>query len=107
VEIDELDALIGPLVTAINPTLMGLSGVGTDVAGQLLVTAGDNPSGYTARRRSQCSAGPRRYPPRPGAPTATGSTAAAIASQRRALPRRALPAALGPPHPRLRAAAHH
>jgi transposase len=43
VEIDELDALIGPLVTAINPTLMGLFGVGTDVAGQLLVTAGDNP----------------------------------------------------------------
>ena len=43
VEIDELDALIGPLVTAINPTLIGLSGVGTDVAGQLLVTAGDNP----------------------------------------------------------------
>src|SRR5215207_8646524 len=40
VEIDELDALIGPLVTAINPTLIGLSGVGTDVAGQLLVTAG-------------------------------------------------------------------
>ena len=43
VEIDELDALIGPLVTAINPTLTGLFGVGTDVAGQLLVTAGDNP----------------------------------------------------------------
>ena len=43
VEIDELDALIGPLVTAINPTLIGLAGVGTDVAGQLLVTAGDNP----------------------------------------------------------------
>jgi len=46
VEIDELmphRALIGPLVTAINPTLIGLSGVGTDVAGQLLVTAGDNP----------------------------------------------------------------
>src|SRR3954451_18284290 len=43
VEIEELDALIGPLVTAINPTLMGLSGVGADVAGHLLVTAGDNP----------------------------------------------------------------
>jgi hypothetical protein len=42
VEIDELDALIGPLVIAINPTLLGLSGVGTDVVGQLLVTAGDN-----------------------------------------------------------------
>jgi transposase len=79
VEIDELDALIGPLVSAINPTLMGLSGVGTDVAGQLLVTAGDNPSGYPARRRSRCSAGPHRCLPRPGAPTATGSTAAAIA----------------------------
>jgi transposase len=43
VEIAELDALIAPLVTAINPTLLGLSGVGPDIAGQLLVTAGDNP----------------------------------------------------------------
>jgi transposase len=42
-EIDELDTLIAPLVAAINPTLVELSGVGTDVAGQLLVTAGDNP----------------------------------------------------------------
>ena len=49
VEIDELDALIGPLVTAINPTLIGLSGVGADVAGQLLVTAGDNPQRLTQR----------------------------------------------------------
>jgi transposase len=79
VEIDELDALIGPLVTAINPTLIGLSGVGADVAGQLLVTAGDNPSGYAARRRSRCSAGPHRCPPRPGAPTAIGSIVVAIA----------------------------
>jgi transposase len=42
-EIDELDAVIGPLVAAINPRLVGLLGVGPDVAGQLLVTAGDNP----------------------------------------------------------------
>ena len=42
-EIDELDTLIGPLVAAINPALVALSGVGADVAGQLLVTAGDNP----------------------------------------------------------------
>jgi transposase len=42
-EIDELDTLIGPLVAAINPSLVALSGVGADVAGQLLVTAGDNP----------------------------------------------------------------
>ncbi|WP_300007540.1 IS110 family transposase [Pseudonocardia sp.] len=43
VEIDELDALIAPLTEAINPTLCALLGVGPDVAGQLLVTAGENP----------------------------------------------------------------
>ena len=42
-EIGELDALITPLVTQINPALCALLGVGPDVAGQLLVTAGDNP----------------------------------------------------------------
>ena len=42
-EITELDTLIGPLVTALNPALLALTGVGPDVAGQLLVTAGDNP----------------------------------------------------------------
>jgi transposase len=41
-EIEELDKLIGPLVTAINPELMNRVGVGADVAGQLLVTAGQN-----------------------------------------------------------------
>jgi transposase len=43
VEIDELDQLIAPLTAAINPTLCALLGVGPDVAGQLLVTAGENP----------------------------------------------------------------
>lgn len=42
-EIDQLDALIAPLVAAINPALLDLYGVGPEVAGQLLVTAGDNP----------------------------------------------------------------
>ncbi|MFJ5879830.1 IS110 family transposase [Kitasatospora cineracea] len=42
-EIDDLDALIAPLVAAIAPALLDLNGVGADVAGQLLVTAGDNP----------------------------------------------------------------
>jgi transposase len=42
-EIAELDALLGPLVAAINPALLMLNGVATDIAGQLLVTAGDNP----------------------------------------------------------------
>jgi transposase len=41
-EITELDTLIKPLVAAINPALLQLKGVGTDTAGQLLVTAGDN-----------------------------------------------------------------
>jgi transposase len=42
-EIDELDKLITPLVARINPTLYALFGVGPDTAGQLLVTAGNNP----------------------------------------------------------------
>lgn len=42
-EIDDLDTLIAPLVETINPTLVGLLGVAADVAGQLLVTAGQNP----------------------------------------------------------------
>jgi transposase len=42
-EITDLDTVLTPLVEAINPTLTALNGVGTDVAGQLLVTAGDNP----------------------------------------------------------------
>ncbi|MEV4483934.1 IS110 family transposase [Micromonospora coxensis] len=42
-EIIDLDRLITPLVEQINPRLTALHGVGADVAGQLLVTAGDNP----------------------------------------------------------------
>jgi transposase len=42
-EITDLDRLITPLVEQINPRLTALNGVGADVAGQLLVTAGDNP----------------------------------------------------------------
>lgn len=42
-EIEQLDALITPLVDEINPHLSTLNGIGPDVAGQLLVTAGDNP----------------------------------------------------------------
>jgi transposase len=42
-EITDLDTLIASLVTAINPRLLAAKGVGPEVAGQLLVTAGDNP----------------------------------------------------------------
>lgn len=42
-EIAELDELLEPLVATINPALTAAFGVGTDCAGQLLVTAGQNP----------------------------------------------------------------
>lgn len=42
-EITELDDDLDALITPLAPTLLSLQGVGLDVAGQLLVTAGDNP----------------------------------------------------------------
>ena len=42
-EITALDTRLAVLVEQINPALLQLNGVGTDVAGQLLVTAGGNP----------------------------------------------------------------
>ncbi|GII94437.1 IS110 family transposase [Sinosporangium siamense] len=41
-EINDLDELLDPLVAAVNPGLIAANGVGTDVAGQLLVSAGQN-----------------------------------------------------------------
>jgi transposase len=43
VEVTALDAHLSTLVKQINPALLQLKGVGVDVAGQLLVTAGGNP----------------------------------------------------------------
>jgi transposase len=43
VELAELDTHLDHLVADAAPNLVALFGVGTDVAGQLLVTAGDNP----------------------------------------------------------------
>ena len=42
-EIKELDKVIDRLVRTIAPKLVAVNGVGPDVAGQLLVSAGDNP----------------------------------------------------------------
>jgi transposase len=42
-ELDQLDAQLNTLVHAVAPALLALPGVGVDTAGQLLVTAGDNP----------------------------------------------------------------
>jgi transposase len=43
-DIAQLDDLLGPLVAAKAPALLAINGVGIEVAGQLLVTAGDNPA---------------------------------------------------------------
>jgi transposase len=42
-QITQLDEHLTPLVAATAPTLVSLLGIGTDIAGRLLVTAGDNP----------------------------------------------------------------
>ena len=42
-EITEADAELKKLITVAAPHMLALPGVGTEVAGQLLVTAGDNP----------------------------------------------------------------
>jgi transposase len=42
-ELDQLDGQLQELVAAAAPTQLALPGVGVDTAGQLLVTAGDNP----------------------------------------------------------------
>ena len=42
-ELDRIDLQLQALVSSAAPTLVALPGVGIDTAGQLLVTAGDNP----------------------------------------------------------------
>jgi transposase len=42
-EIASLDELIAPLVQELAPTLVQATGIGVEIAGQLLVTVGDNP----------------------------------------------------------------
>ena len=73
----QLDSQLQELVAAVAPALVALPGVGVDTAGQLLVTAGDNPSDSAARPPSRtCAVSPRSRRPR-AAPTVIGSTAAA------------------------------
>ena len=50
-QLDRLDELIGPLVTARAPGLLALHGVGPDTAALLLIAAGDHPE----RVRSESS----------------------------------------------------
>jgi hypothetical protein len=46
-EIAELDDLLAQLVRELNPALAAATGAGVEIAGQLLVTAGDNPERMT------------------------------------------------------------
>ena len=79
-QLDRLDELIGPLVTARAPGLLRLHGVGPDTAALLLIAAGDHPE----RLRSEsCLGAPVRCRPDPGIfgarSAGTGSTAAVTA----------------------------
>lgn len=47
-EIADLDELINPIVEVLAPQLLARTGIGIEVAGQLLVTAGDNPERMTS-----------------------------------------------------------
>jgi hypothetical protein len=47
-EITDLDELINPLVEALAPQLLARVGIGVEVAGQMLVTAGGNPDRMTS-----------------------------------------------------------
>src|SRR5829696_2558488 len=79
-ELTQLDAQLQGLVSAVAPTVVALPGVGVDTAGQLLVTAGDNPQRLRGEAAFAHLAAPPPSPRRRAAPTATGSTAAATAT---------------------------
>ena len=107
-QLERLDELIVPLVTARAPDLVAAFGIGSDIAGELLVAAGDN----TDRVRSDaafaklCGVCP--------IPTGSGKTGGRYrldprrqpASQRRSLPLRHRPHAMARPHHRLRRPTH-
>ena len=56
-EIDEIENQLDPLVRAVNPTLLSLSGIGLVTAAALLVAAGDNPDRLTTRATFAALAG--------------------------------------------------
>jgi transposase len=79
-EIDDLDTHLTTLVTAVAPDLVALPGVGVDTAGQLLVTAGDNPTGCAPKPPSPDSAASPLSRPVPDGPTAIACTAVVTAT---------------------------
>jgi transposase len=78
-QLERLDELIVPLVTAHAPGLLALYGVGPRTAALLLIAAGITPGGCAARRPGRTCAARPRSPPRQGKSPATGSTPAVTA----------------------------
>lgn len=76
-EIADLDELPEPLGAAINPDLLGVPGVGTDIAGQSLVTAGKNHQPITGETAFTMLCGVAPLPASNGKPAGAGSTTAA------------------------------
>jgi len=76
-EVADLDDLIKPLVQELAPTLLQATGVGVEVAGQLLVTAGDNPDRLRNEASFAMLCGAPRCPPHRARPNAIGSIVAA------------------------------
>ena len=65
-EITDLDELINPLVEALAPQLLARVGIGIEVAGQMLVTAGGNPDRMTSEAAFAMLCGAAaRCPPHP------------------------------------------
>jgi hypothetical protein len=73
-ELDHLDGQLQTLVAAVAPTLLALPGIGVDTAGQLLVTAGDNPQRLRSEAAFAHLCGCHRSRRPRAAPTVTGST---------------------------------
>ena len=99
-QLERLDELIGPLVTARAPGLLSLHGVGPDTAALLLVAAGDHPEAAAQRELVTCAASPRSRPPR-GRPAAPAQPRREPRSQQRAVADRDHTAEIPPGHPRL------
>ena len=78
-EIAEADGDLRVLIARTAPGLLAMQGVGTETAGQLLITAGDNPDRLASEASFAhlCAAAPCQL--LPGAPTVTDSTVAETA----------------------------
>lgn len=71
-EVKEHDQLLAEITTALAPDLTQMFGVAADTSAELLIVAGDNPSGSTPKQRSRSSAESARSRPPPERPSGTG-----------------------------------